>query len=87
MDRVNENRQYRIFVSYRRSDSWGWTGRIYDRPREQFGEHQVFMDVEGLEAGVNFRRMVLDIVAGSDVTIVVIGRTWWPPLMTVDAAG
>jgi hypothetical protein len=76
MPEIHHNSAYRVFVSYRRSDSWGWTGRIYDRLCEQFGEESIFMDVEGLSAGVDFRRTVLEIIAGSDVAMVVIGSRW-----------
>ncbi|MFZ5818759.1 MAG: hypothetical protein ACOYYJ_02570 [Chloroflexota bacterium] len=40
----------RIFISYRRVDSGGYAGRIYDRLTAHFGENTVFMnmDVGGL---------------------------------------
>lgn len=45
----------RIFISYRRSDSQGITGRIYDRLVEKFGERSVFQDVDDIPPGVDFR--------------------------------
>ena len=36
----------RIFISYRRADSAGYAGRIYDRLTAHFGEDAVFMDVD-----------------------------------------
>ena len=44
----------RIFISYRRADSAGYAGRIYDRLTAHFGEDAVFMDVDTIEAGVDF---------------------------------
>jgi hypothetical protein len=35
-----------IFLSYRRADSQGWAGRIFDYMIECFGKQQVFMDIE-----------------------------------------
>ena len=43
-----------IFISYRRSDSAPWAGRIYDRLAVHFGKDAVFMDVDTIEAGVDF---------------------------------
>jgi hypothetical protein len=45
----------RIFISYRRSDSQATAGRIYDRLTREFGGHDVFMDVDHIPPGVDFR--------------------------------
>ena len=34
-----------IFISYRRGDSEGYAGRIFDRLQDHFGIDRVFMDV------------------------------------------
>jgi F-type H+-transporting ATPase subunit c len=44
----------RIFISYRRDDSAGYAGRIYDRLVAHFGEDALFMDVDAIEAGLDF---------------------------------
>ena len=36
----------KIFISYRRDDSAGHAGRLYDRLEGHFGQGQVFMDVD-----------------------------------------
>jgi hypothetical protein len=36
----------RIFISYRRDDSGGWAGRLYDRISQHFGRDNVFMDID-----------------------------------------
>jgi hypothetical protein len=66
----------RIFISYRRNDSAGHAGRLYDRLRAHFGSDQVFMDVTGIEAGTDFVETIDAAVGGCDVLIAVIGKQW-----------
>ena len=65
-----------IFISYRRDDSAGHAGRLFDRLVARFGKDAVFMDVEGIEAGVDFVETIEKAVGGCDVLLAVIGRTW-----------
>ena len=65
-----------IFISYRREDSAGHAGRLFDRLRAHFGKGAVFMDVEGIEAGVDFVETIEQAVGGCDVLLAVIGRGW-----------
>jgi hypothetical protein len=48
----------RIFVSYRRQDRAGHAGRIYDHLRMFFGTGRVFMDMEGIEPGTEFTKVL-----------------------------
>lgn len=73
-----------IFISYRRDDSAGYAGRLYDRLIPHFGAHRVFMDVEGIELGTDFVAAIEDAVGSCRVLIVIIGDEW---LKTTDAAG
>jgi hypothetical protein len=66
----------RIFLTYRRDDSAGQTGRIADRLRREFGEDSLFMDVDGIPLGVDFHRRINDEVARCDVLIAAIGNRW-----------
>lgn len=66
----------RIFISYRRSDSEVFAGRIYDRLAEAFGSESVFMDVEGIQPGTNWRGKLRQAVTDSNVLLVLIGSTW-----------
>lgn len=43
-----------VFTSYRRDDSAGWAGRIYDRVVAQVGADEVFLDVEVVAPGDDF---------------------------------
>ena len=65
-----------IFISYRREDSAGHAGRLFDRLCTYFGKDSVFMDVEGIEAGVDFVETIEQAVGGCDVLLAVIGRGW-----------
>ena len=58
-----------IFVSYRRSDSEGEAGRLFDDLVAHFGEQMVFMDVAGIEAGRDFRKAIEESVAGCGVLL------------------
>ncbi len=66
----------RIFISYRRSDSEGITGRIYDHLASAFGEDSVFMDVDDIIPGEDFRGKIREAVSTCDVVLIVIGNTW-----------
>jgi len=66
----------RIFLSYRREDSAGHAGRIFDHLSSRFGYGRVFMDVEGIEAGENFAKAIEEAIAGCDTVVAVIGKRW-----------
>lgn len=73
-----------IFISYRRDDTAGYAGRLYDRLVAHFGANRVFMDVEGIEPGVDFVKAIEQAVASCRVLIVMIGDEW---THATDAAG
>jgi hypothetical protein len=43
-----------IFLSYRREDSAGRSGRLNDRLSLEFGRDSIFMDVDGIPLGTDF---------------------------------
>jgi len=65
-----------VFVSYRRSDSAGHTGRLMDALVEGFEPQQLFRDIEAIEAGADFVEAINRAVADSSVMLVVIGPQW-----------
>ncbi|QID18147.1 TIR domain-containing protein [Nitrogeniibacter mangrovi] len=73
-----------IFISYRRDDSAGYAGRLYDRLVQHFGAERVFMDVEGIEPGTDFVLAIEKAVASCRVLIVLIGDEW---LNVADTSG
>ena len=66
----------RIFISYRRSDSDAIAGRIRDRLALQFGDGSVFMDIDNIPPGVDFRTHIRSALAEADAAVVVIGTDW-----------
>jgi hypothetical protein len=66
----------RIFISYRRADSQYATDRIYERLVAAFGEGTVFMDIDDIPLGVNFRDYIDQQVSTSSIVIAVIGDHW-----------
>ncbi len=65
-----------IFISYRRSDSAGHTGRLFDRLRATFGERRVFIDVCDIDAGSDFARTIDRRIGACEVLLAIIGREW-----------
>ena len=74
----------RIFVSYRREDSAGHTQALFDRLLAHFGADRVFMDVTGIQPGLDFAEALDNAVGSCDVFLAVIGREW---LTVTDGAG
>ncbi|MCI0830576.1 MAG: AAA family ATPase [Chloroflexi bacterium] len=73
-----------IFISYRRDDSAGHAGRLYDRLIDHFGPDQVFMDIDTIKPGQDFVDAVRQAIAGCDGLVAIIGREW---LTISDATG
>jgi hypothetical protein len=74
----------RIFISYRREDSAGHTGRLHDDLAEALGPDQVFMDIDRLHPGVDWVEVIDEAIQNTSVLLVVIGRSW---LDVTDAHG
>lgn len=65
-----------IFISYRREDSAGHAGRLYDRLQRDFPGDEVFIDVERIVSGDDFARSIEGTIQKCDVVLVVIGPRW-----------
>jgi hypothetical protein len=65
-----------IFICYRREDSADVTGRIYDRLADHYGPERVFMDVEAIRLGYDFRSEIDQTIKVCSIGIVVIGDKW-----------
>jgi hypothetical protein len=74
----------KIFISYRRDDSAGYAGRLFDILTDHFGAKNVFIDIDTIEPGKDFRTVIADAVGRCDVMLVLIGKHW---LSMVDAQG
>jgi hypothetical protein len=73
---THSRRPNQIFISYRRRDSAGITGRIYDRLIQKFGREVVFKDVDSTPLGVDFREYIDSEVKKCNLVLVVIGDRW-----------
>ena len=65
-----------IFVSYRREDSAGYTGRLYDYLTDHFHRDQIFIDIESIAAGQKFGEVLARELENSVAVVVVIGPRW-----------
>lgn len=72
-----------IFISYRREDTSGYAGRLFDSLAKHFGK-QVFMDIDTIEPGVDFVQVIEQAVSSCDVLIALVGRQW---LTVADTTG
>ncbi|GAB4335419.1 MAG: hypothetical protein Kow00117_18510 [Phototrophicales bacterium] len=66
----------RIFISYRRADSKGYSDNIYDALVMAFGRDAVEKDIFDIPFGVDFREFLTEEITKYDIMLVVIGRNW-----------
>ena len=67
------DRSANIFINYRREDSSGHAGRLFDALNAHFAG-RVFMDIDTLEPGVDFAEVIEQAVGSCEVLLVIIGR-------------
>jgi len=72
-----------VFLSYRRDDSEGYAGRLYDRLSARFPD-RIFRDVKDLEPGVDFVEEIERKLSSCRAMVAVIGPRW---LTLTDGAG
>jgi TIR domain len=65
-----------IMISYRREDSLGHAGRLYDHLARHFGNATVFMDLDDIEPGLDFVEVLQQTVSSCDALVAVIGKQW-----------
>ena len=66
-----------IFICYRRDDSAGFAGRLYDRLAAQFGESRVFIDIDArIPPGQDFVKVIEKRVSSCDVLVALMGKRW-----------
>ncbi|HYU58322.1 MAG TPA: TIR domain-containing protein, partial [Actinomycetota bacterium] len=59
----------RIFINYRRDDTAGHAGRLYDSLVEEFGDGSVFMDIDTIDPGEDFVEVIHEGVGSCDVVL------------------
>jgi hypothetical protein len=65
-----------VFISYRREDSGGYTGRLFDILSTEFGRENTYMDLDTIEGGDDFASVINQKISVSDVLVAVIGDRW-----------
>jgi len=81
-----------VFISYRREDSSGYAGRLFDILSAHFGSDNTFMDLDTIKGGDNFEDVIEQKIGLCDVLLAVIGERWLTSLgengsRRLDAAG
>ncbi|MFM9964341.1 MAG: TIR domain-containing protein [Planctomycetaceae bacterium] len=66
----------RIFISYRRDDTGYIASMLADKLAATFGNDSVFLDVDNIPMGVDFRSHIDSAVARCDVFVALIGDHW-----------
>jgi len=66
----------RIFVSYRRSGTSGFVGRLTDRLAAVYGEGNVFRDVDSLRTGESFERRIGTQLSEATIVVAAIEGDW-----------
>src|SRR5271165_4085740 len=66
----------KIVISYRRADS-AWTVRsIFDRLAAHYGTDSVFMDIDAIPLGSDFRGHIEQALRAADFVVAVVGPDW-----------
>lgn len=65
----------KIFLCYRRDDSAGHAGRVYDRLNQRF-PGRVFMDVAGIGIGTRWAEVIETTLGSCQVAVILIGKRW-----------
>jgi hypothetical protein len=66
----------KVVISYRRSDSPAMAGRICDQLKLRYGNASVYMDIDNVPLGIDFREHIHQALDQANVLIVVVGPKW-----------
>jgi len=66
----------KIFLNYRREETSGHAGRLYDRLSQHFGPDNIFMDLDTLKPGVDFAQDIDQAVGQCEVMVSLVGKSW-----------
>jgi len=65
-----------VFISYRREITAGEARALYNDLADRLGKNSVFMDVDSIALGRDFRNALQNTLASCDLLLVLIGRNW-----------
>ena len=71
----------KLFVSYRRKDVGHVAGRLRDRLFDEFGEANVFFDIDSIDPGQRFAEVISERLGKAEIVLVLIGPNWRPELL------
>src|SRR5215813_7317367 len=66
----------KVFISYRREDSFAYARTIYGELVQHFSKDRLFMDVDTIAPGADFVRVIEEAVRECDVLLALIGNKW-----------
>jgi TIR domain len=66
----------KVFLSYRRNDTKWIAGRLFDHLAAHFGAGNVFMDVDNIPVGLDFRDHLQRVLTQCDILLAVVGPNW-----------
>jgi hypothetical protein len=76
-----------IFISYRREDAEDSARALYETLLREFGKERLFMDVEAIALGSDFREAVENSLDNCGVFLAVIGPNWLDAKLPNDPTG
>jgi hypothetical protein len=65
-----------IVISYRRDDSKWIADRVFDRFESHYGKGNVFMDIDSIPFGLDFRDHIRETLERCDVMVALVGPNW-----------
>lgn len=73
---LEQGKRQRVFISYRRSDSAGYAGRLSDELERHFQYKVAFHDIDSINAGEDFVVSLQRALKHASICIVLIGDSW-----------
>jgi len=65
-----------VFINYRREETAGEARALFNDLVSRFGENSVFMDVDNIALGRDFRQVIQQRLASCDLMLALIGKNW-----------
>jgi hypothetical protein len=66
----------RVFISYRRADTWAMAHRLCGDLRDRYGETNVFLDTQDIPYGAQYPGVLTGWLANSNVIVSLVGPEW-----------
>jgi SIR2-like domain/TIR domain len=66
----------RVFINYRRDDTWGMAELLYDRLADSFGAENIFLDTHNVQPGMDWLQEIKAHRDSCGVLLALIGPSW-----------